>query len=169
MSHNNYIRIFLLASIDILIPLPIGIVAEVTAGLEIHQYLGDTPLNLQFYPGWDAVHASFAPVASTWADLEAAVPATFAQLYLSWYSSPVVAVAIFALFGLTDEARATYWRGFCWAVALFGWKPPAPNKRSDRPELATMEFGARPMEITFDAEQGRVQTMRADLDTVVDH
>ena len=154
MSHNNYIRIFLLASIDILITLPIGIVAEVTAGLEIHQYLGDTPLNLQFYPGWDAVHASFAPVASTWADLEAAVPATFAQLYLSWYSSPVVAVAIFALFGLTEEARATYWRGFCWAVALFGWKPPAPNKRSDRPELATMEFGARPVGITFDAERG---------------
>ena len=68
-------------------------------------------------------------------------------------ASTVFFALFFGLFGLTAEARATYWRAFCFVGKQFGWKP-APGNAAERPTLETMEFGARPQEISLDAEMG---------------
>ncbi|KZV71179.1 STE3-domain-containing protein [Peniophora sp. CONT] len=99
---TNYVRILVLASIDILITLPIGI-----------------------------------------------------QYFLRW-SSPVLAFIIFGLFGVTSEARTSYWRIVCTIGGWFGWRPTS-RACNGRTSLGEIEFGPQDT-WQFDVAVGRVST-----------
>ncbi|KZV71184.1 STE3-domain-containing protein [Peniophora sp. CONT] len=148
VSRTNYLRILVLASIDILLTLPSGIV-NIT--LNVVQALD---LNIfPFYHGWTHLHRD--PVGFSYAELRAGGSAKLAQFYFAQWSSPVLAFVIFGLFGVTPEARASYWRIICTIGGWFGWKP-TPRARNGQISLGDIEFGARPAQDTsgIDLEMG---------------
>ncbi|KZV71170.1 fungal pheromone STE3G-protein-coupled receptor [Peniophora sp. CONT] len=150
-SRTNYFRILLLASIDILLTLPIGIV---TVTLNIVQALAP-PRFFPFYPGWTFLHTDWEPIRSSYSELQAGGSAYFAQYYFANWTSPVLAFAIFGLFGVTTEARASYWRIICTVGGWFGWKP-SPRTENGQASLGDIEFVARPVQDTseIDVEMG---------------
>ncbi|VDC00337.1 unnamed protein product [Peniophora sp. CBMAI 1063] len=81
------------------------------------------------------------------------IPLWSILLYLSQWASPVLAFAIFALFGVTKEARAAYWRVFDIAGGWLGYKR-SPRERGARSTLGTIEFGERPQSWSRDVETG---------------
>ncbi|KZV72307.1 STE3-domain-containing protein [Peniophora sp. CONT] len=151
VSRTNYLRIIALASIDIILTFPLGVVNIV---LHITSILAQPGLSLPFYWGWDFVHSDWEPVSFTYADIRAYGAATLAQYYVSRWTSPILAFSIFGLLGLTSEARASYWRTICIVGGWFGWKPN-PRVREGRTTLGEIEFGARPQETSLgDMEMG---------------
>ena len=106
-------RLLTLASIDLLLTLPsgiVGIVLEVTAHLT-----GDSS---PFYQGWDTLHSDWRPRSIPYAVLKTSGTALLAQSYFVRWTSPILAFAIFGLFGLTAETRAVYASAYgnakCW-------------------------------------------------------
>ncbi|KZV69109.1 fungal pheromone STE3G-protein-coupled receptor, partial [Peniophora sp. CONT] len=118
VSRTNYFRILVLASIDILLTLPIGIVI-LTLDMVQAQFLNLFP----FYPGWTFVHTDWDPQSVPYAVIQGDGTAAVAQFYFSKWTSPVLAFVIFGLFGVTPEARASYWHIICTVGGWFGWKP----------------------------------------------
>ncbi|KZV65743.1 hypothetical protein PENSPDRAFT_551585, partial [Peniophora sp. CONT] len=103
ISHTNYLRILILASIDILLTLPIGIVNIVLKTISAVEASA-----LPLYPGWSSLHSNWGPVAFSYARIKMGGTAGLVQFYFSHWTSPVLAFTIFGLFGLTTEACASY-------------------------------------------------------------
>jgi hypothetical protein len=144
ITRHSYFRILALACVDILLTLPVGIITIIS------QVLDDThnPLSgfrYPFYFGWSSVHSNWDPVAFPFSTLvnEGFWPAF--QFYFSTWVNPVLAIAIFGLFGLTSEARAAYWRGIFTVGNLFGWTRPISKHES---ALGEIRFGARQISLT---------------------
>ncbi|VDB95838.1 unnamed protein product [Peniophora sp. CBMAI 1063] len=137
VSHTNYLRILALASIDILLTLPFAIVS---IALTIAQAL-ESSSSFSFYPGWTFLHTDWEPVAIRYVEVSSDT-AYLAQLYFNNWTSPILAFAIFGLFGLTSEACTSYWRVICTVGGWFGWKPSV-RVRDGPPSLGEIEFGAR--------------------------
>ncbi|KZV69432.1 STE3-domain-containing protein [Peniophora sp. CONT] len=143
VSHPNYLRTLAIASIDILLTLPIGLVS---LGFEL-QSSGALRMGLPFYSGWNVVHSHWTPKAFTYAE-RVTSRGTYDEIgfYWSLWSTPAEAFAIFGLFGLTAEARTSYWRIICAIGRWFGWKP---SLRASDTELGAnegvIEFGERPV------------------------
>ncbi|VDB95531.1 unnamed protein product [Peniophora sp. CBMAI 1063] len=138
VSRTNYFRILALASIDILFSLPIGIATIV---LTVKEYLSFGPI--PFYFGWTYDHSDWQPEGAPYADVVSSGPFDVAQFYFTEWTSPILAFTIFALFGVTSEARASYWRVICTVCGWFGWKPTLRTRRARSP-LGDIEFGQRP-------------------------
>ena len=66
-----------------------------------------------------------------------------AQQYFLQWTSPVLAFFIFGLFGLTHEARASYWNVVRTVLGWFGCTL-ASRARVGHTSLGEIEFGARP-------------------------
>jgi hypothetical protein len=139
VNRSGYFRILALACVDILLTLPLGVTIASSVIVDgIHDYLPET---FQFYDGWRSVHSNWGPVAVSRSDLiESGFWNTFIFYVQNW-TSIVLALAIFGLFGLTRDARTTYWRGICVVGKRFGWTPPSPKSN----DLGEMQFGARPI------------------------
>ncbi|KZV65156.1 STE3-domain-containing protein [Peniophora sp. CONT] len=166
VSRTNYFRILVLASIDILLTLPIGIVGIT---LNIVSALSP-PKDLPFYPGWTSLHTDWEPVGVPYANLQAGGPAILAQNYFSAWTSPVLAFAIFGLFGVTSEACASYWRIICIVGGWVGWKPSTRRGRIGRASVGEIEFGARPQDASgFDLEMGSHTQSFAHADVPATH
>ena len=120
VSRKNYFRILALASIDILITLPVGVVSTVLHFLQVAEDNKVVPL----YSGWSVVHADWTPVSMKWAGIHAS--ARSRQLYFSFWTSLTLPFFIFALFGATSEARAAYKRAINCVCAWFGRRPTIP-------------------------------------------
>ncbi|VDC04735.1 unnamed protein product [Peniophora sp. CBMAI 1063] len=138
VSRTNYFRLLTLASIDILLTLPVGIATLVLDVEDVLSY-GLIP----FYLGWAHDHTDWQPVSFSYADLVSQGTSAVAADYLSQWTSPVLAFVIFGLFGVTSEARASYWRVICAIGGWFGWKPTLCTRRARSP-LGDIEFGERP-------------------------
>ncbi|VDB99555.1 unnamed protein product [Peniophora sp. CBMAI 1063] len=139
VSRTNYLRILILASIDILLTLPFGLAIFI---LDIQSDVagGDVP----FYPGWSAVHGDWAPVSVPYAEIQARGKTA---LTFSFWTSPVLSFVIFGLFGVTTEARASYRRVLYTVLGWCGYKSArhvGPNST-----LGTIEFGPRPQETSL--------------------
>jgi hypothetical protein len=93
----------------------------------------------QFYYGWVFVHSDWDPVAFRYSEIAESGTWSILSFYFNNWTSPILAIAIFALFGLTPEAWATYWRGFCTVSKHFGWTPPAPKHET----LGEIQFSTR--------------------------
>ncbi|KZV63368.1 STE3-domain-containing protein [Peniophora sp. CONT] len=147
VSRMSYFRIFALASIDAILTLPLGIVTIVLAVTDSLAVFGHFPV----YGGWSYLHTNWEPVGFSYTDLLADGTSTVAQNYFSAWSSPILAFAIFGLFGVTTEARASYWHVICTVGGWFGWKPTL-RTRSARSPMGTMEFGERPQDTSFNLD-----------------
>ncbi|KZV64171.1 STE3-domain-containing protein [Peniophora sp. CONT] len=154
MSRTRYTRILVLASVDVLITLPFGIVNIV---LLVTRQLSLDPPSLPLYHGWTFLHTDWDPGYSLYSDTLKIGTADVAQLYFTLWTSPVLAIAIFCLFGITSEARATYWRIICTIGGWFGWKP-SPHARGARSQVGDIEFGVRPQDASLDLEIGSKQS-----------
>ncbi|VDB95773.1 unnamed protein product [Peniophora sp. CBMAI 1063] len=139
VSRTNYFRILALASIDILLTLPIGVAIIV---LNVKDQLSSFD-RFPFYYGWTYDHTDWQPVSFSFADIVSEGPFNVAALYFTYWTSPALAFVIFGLFGITSEARASYWRIICTVGSWCGWKPTLRTRRSRSP-LGDIEFGERP-------------------------
>ncbi|VDB95832.1 unnamed protein product [Peniophora sp. CBMAI 1063] len=154
VSRTNYLRILILASIDILLTLPFAIVSLT---LDIVRGLSDFS-SFPFYFGWTLLHTAWEPKGFSYAEQQSLGTAYIAAAYFSLWTSPVLAFAIFGLFGLTPEARASYWRIICTVGGWFGWKPTL-RARNAQASAGEIEFGARAQATTtgtsgFELEMG---------------
>lgn len=146
VSRINYIRILMLASIDIVLTLPVG-VAYIALNV-----LVATEQPLPFYPGWDSVHGDWAPKSVTYAELEDRGTSAVVLQYFQHWTSTILAFAIFGLFGMTAEARASYWRMLYTIASWFNWEP-VPH----RPTLDIIEFGYDPGEASPSPETESIE------------
>ncbi|VDC07961.1 unnamed protein product [Peniophora sp. CBMAI 1063] len=142
VTRTNYLRILALASIDILLTLPIGIV---NIALSVSSNIAQG--SFSFYPGWNKVHGDWTPIVFTYAELKGFGPSTLAEFYFAYWTSPVLAFAIFGLFGVTAEARASYWHIIQIAGGWVGMEPTLRHARKDSP-LETLEFGTQAQGLT---------------------
>ncbi|KZV71825.1 STE3-domain-containing protein [Peniophora sp. CONT] len=148
VSRTNYIRILLLASIDVVLTLPVGV-----AYIALNILVALEPSNsMPFYPGWYHIHSVWSPKTMTYAELGARGTSSVVLQYFQHWTSPVLAFAIFGLFGVTAEARSSYRRVFCTVAGWFGSKP-ARHARTSSP-LGSIEFGYRPEEFSPGLEIG---------------
>ena len=149
VSRTDYLRILALASIDILITLPFGVVS---LALAISANVAQDTLPLYF--GWSVLHDDWDPIGVPYEELQANGAASLADFYFIYWSSPVLAFVIFALFGVTAEARASYWRAI---RTIGGWLGLMPASRAGpmTSHMGTMEFSAPPQGmISLDVETG---------------
>ena len=103
MSRTNYYRVFALASIDIILTFPIGIAI---IALFLANVVADTG-HLPFYRGWTAVHTNWDPVSLSYEEVLGEGISSVAHFYFVQWRSPILAFAIFGLFGVTKVARAS--------------------------------------------------------------
>ncbi|KAI0031555.1 GPCR fungal pheromone mating factor, partial [Vararia minispora EC-137] len=109
VSRPNYLRLLVLASLDIILTLPIAIASFVD------QLSSPSPgYSIPLYTGWKLTHSDWTPISLSYSDLETDDGRgwTFTVYYLNHWSSVVLALVIFSLFGLTADARTTYRRAF---------------------------------------------------------
>ncbi|KZV64271.1 STE3-domain-containing protein [Peniophora sp. CONT] len=146
VSRLNYFRVLALASIDILVTLPVNSTILILTLWWTIRGVGRLP----FYPGWDTIHSDWAPVSASYEDMRA-LPGELAPWYVTCWSAPVLAFITFALFGLTADARASYCRGFCAIARRFGWDPTRRRReRSARSALGSIQFGVQATDISPD-------------------
>ncbi|VDB92185.1 unnamed protein product [Peniophora sp. CBMAI 1063] len=138
VTRPNYFRILALASIDILLTLPVGI-ATIVLTVKDNLSVGHVP----FYYGWTLDHTGWQPASFSYADIVSTGPFNVVDFYFARWTSPVLAFVIFGLFGLTLEARVSYWRILCTVGGWFGWQPK-PRAHRARSPLGDIEFGERP-------------------------
>ncbi|KZV64175.1 hypothetical protein PENSPDRAFT_187058 [Peniophora sp. CONT] len=150
-SGTIYLRIIILSSIDILFTLPIGIV-------QVTLYIANSLSNHQsaFYNGWTADHTYWEPIVFTYASTLAGGTSSVAQFYFSQWASTIRAFAIFGLFGVTSEARASYWKAIRTVGSWFGWKPASREHRA-RSSLNDIEFGKPSQDASLNLE-AKLQT-----------
>ncbi|VDB96275.1 unnamed protein product [Peniophora sp. CBMAI 1063] len=140
VSRTNYMRIIAIASVDILLTLPVGIatiVLDVQHGIAYYD-------SMPFFPDWTYNHTDWEPESNSYADLVGAGTSVIAQVYLSKWTSPVLALVLFGLFGLTREARASYWRLTVTIGSRIGLEIPSMHTGGTRSNLGEIEFGERP-------------------------
>ena len=148
MSRKQYLRVLALASLDILLTLPFGLVNIVLSTIVgLHQD------RLPFYAGWEKVHDDWRPQTYTWEDLKASGKPTLSQDYFNLWTSPILAWAIFALFGLTAEARASYPRFMLVIRGWLGASLPMHNRHS-RSTLDTIKFEGQSHESVLEIKKG---------------
>ncbi|VDC02197.1 unnamed protein product [Peniophora sp. CBMAI 1063] len=139
VSRTNYFRIIVLASTHILVTLPIGIA---TISLTVMDQLTEFGY-LPFDAGWSYDHDDWQPESDTYADVLADGTLHVVQFYFIEWMSPILALAIFGLFGATSEARTSYWRVICRVGHWFGWEP-TPRTRRARSPPDDIVFDVRP-------------------------
>ena len=105
VSRTNYFRIFALASIDILLTLPIN---AVIIALSVAEEVSSE--DFPFYHGWVVDHANWEPVSFSYAEMVSSGSSAVALNYVLLWDVPLLAFVIFGLFGVTREARTSYWR-----------------------------------------------------------
>ena len=149
VSRTNYYRIFALASIDVALTLPISIA---NIALDLAQAVNQIG-HLPFYRGWTAVHTNWEPVSISHEEFLEAGKYYVAGTYFAYWTSPILAFVIFGLFGVTKEARASYWRVI---RTIFGWLGWTPTLRSGAAHstLHAMEFSERPQNTSVDPDAG---------------
>ena len=136
----------MLASIDISLTLPIGII-NIALAL-VAESVGYRP----FYKGWTAVHRDWEPVSVSYEEFLQGGTSHVARQYFVLWTSPILAFVIFALFGVTKEARASYWHAISTVLGWFGWTTAfRPRAHSS---LHAMEFSEQPQNTSVDPDTG---------------
>lgn len=108
--------------------------------ISIIPFLNLFPIPHIFYPGWDAVHRNWTPVAVSAAEWH--TQGTLAIFSVAWdeWIGVWVSVAAFGLFGLTLDARRTYvgvfrgvagWPGEAFARCFQDRDPTLPRHRQN--------------------------------------
>ena len=108
---------------------------------------------MPFYFGWTYDHTDWAPEGYSYAEIVVFGTPSVVQQYFNQWTSPFLAFVIFGLFGVTSEARASYWRIIRTIGGWFGWKSTPPQASTSRSPLGDIEFGERaPQEMSLGIE-----------------
>lgn len=131
MSRGSYFRVMALASMDILLTLPISVLVLIT---------GKVNTKLAVWPGWALLHNDWAPIrlpASFW------IPKFWLNFSIRWdeWINPMFALVFFLIFGLTEEARGMYRSAFFVVQRVFGYER---NVKPERSSIAFESFQANP-------------------------
>ena len=124
MNRNTFLKLLTLGLFDIILTLPVQILG-VVQGLLQEDITG-------FWPGWEDVHASFStiPTATSEEWKSDGFWKVFFVRFDQWVN-PILAVAFFLLFGITEQKRDWY-RSIFWKVMQpFGLKPRVNPVTSD--------------------------------------
>ncbi|KZV61422.1 hypothetical protein PENSPDRAFT_298295 [Peniophora sp. CONT] len=148
VPHISYMRLLMLASVDIILMLPFGLTSIILYTLEPQPipFFRSWPQGLHHHPTLHH-HHTLRIKTVTYDELMTgpAGTARIARMYFLASTSPVLAFTIFGLFGLTAEARASYRRILCTIAGWFGWKAALQRgQRDTRSSLGPIEFGERP-------------------------
>ncbi|VDB86834.1 unnamed protein product [Peniophora sp. CBMAI 1063] len=135
VSRTGYLHVLAAGSMDILLTLPFALVFFAF----LLRNSGDLR-SLPFYPGWEAVHSDWTILTFTYSEAVSGGAYSVATYYIQLWTTPIESFVIFGLFGLTKEARTSYWHIGCTISGWFGREPA--DKRAD-PELCIVEFGGR--------------------------
>ena len=142
LSRTNYIRIIALASIDALLTLPMDIVNITVAVMQSLRFYSGSP---PFYLGWTFDHTDDDPTSMSYATVMASSRISATQTLFVQWTSPILALTIFGLFGATSEARASYCHLICRVI-----RRPGHTKRQNACSTKTQfplpdaEIGKRP-------------------------
>jgi hypothetical protein len=135
IERSTYLRIFLIGCIDILITFPLGVtfIVPVIAVLRSsHQ---------SFYAGWRNDHTDWEPESVSYASLVENGSWTIANYYTPRWTSIVLGLAISVLFGLTEDARASYLRILRRVARILGFKIKQTKHNDQR--VSNIVFGER--------------------------
>jgi hypothetical protein len=149
VNRSRYLRVLAIGLFDILLTLPFGV-----AGVVQNAHGFGPGESLMLYGGWTALHADWTPLSFAYADLVADGTWSVFGLYFTHWTSPVLGLAIFALFGLTQDARATYASGGRALCSRLGLK--VYGRACDG--VDEMTFGVR--QLGMDVESGCVPLLR---------
>ncbi|KAJ3914768.1 pheromone receptor [Lentinula edodes] len=111
---SRYLRLMLLAMIDIMCTIPIGTYT-------IYVSLESVPLNP--WISWDDTHFDFKRVQLIPAVIWRSNPATYTSLQITRWLPIVCAFVFFALFGFAEEAMKNYRRAFWFVARRLGFRP----------------------------------------------
>ncbi|KAJ3730847.1 pheromone receptor [Lentinula raphanica] len=111
---SRYLRLMLLALIDIMCTIPIGTYT-------IYISLKSVPLNP--WISWDDTHFDFGRVQLVPAVIWRSNPATYTSLQITRWLPVVCAFIFFALFGFAEEAMKNYRRAFWFVARRLGFRP----------------------------------------------
>ena len=144
IDRNGFLKLLVLGVFDVIITLPFAVMVLVTDLL----FGGD----ISFWPGWKAIHSDFSTIPTVtseeWKTL--GFWTIFEVRFYQWVN-PILALAFFLLFGLTEQKRSWYRSIFWRAVKPFGSRP-----RVD-PVVSSIDFGSGPVPIVntgIDCTQG---------------
>ncbi|KAJ6505353.1 pheromone A receptor-domain-containing protein [Mycena sanguinolenta] len=124
ISRTSYRRVMALGCFNIVITLPISIINLASFFATV-----PSPSHLPPYIGWDDNHASFAPFGISYADVTDTPWHSFTA-YFAHGQSILLAVTIFALFGMTPKARSAYWSRIRLIGRLLGCKSLVRERQS---------------------------------------
>ncbi|KAJ3849074.1 pheromone receptor [Lentinula lateritia] len=110
---SRYLRLMLLAMIDIMCTIPIGTYT-------IYVSLESVPLNP--WISWDDTHFDFKRVQLIPAVIWRSNPATYTSLQITRWLPIVCAFVFFALFGFAEEAMKSYRRAFWFVARRLGFR-----------------------------------------------
>ncbi|VDB87071.1 unnamed protein product [Peniophora sp. CBMAI 1063] len=142
ITHSTYFRVLTLASIDILVTLPLGVTVFAFA------MVSDRPTWKPLYPGWDYVHVHWAPYSFP-DDAKAARPVALASKFFFLWKPPALAFVIFSLFGLTGEAIESYCQALRYIGLCLCFKQKVTSRKQgdlDPSALAAIELERHPQE-----------------------
>jgi hypothetical protein len=132
------LRIIAIASFDIALSLPVGLVSLIFA-------LASGP-SLIFWPGWAPIHDDWGPVFTLASEWRGDTWLRFRVLWNEWVNV-VLGLAFFTIFGLAPEARRTYqevwravgrWFGLVWSVL-------ARRRQENEYEASFLRMGGVPV------------------------
>ncbi|KAJ7160415.1 pheromone A receptor-domain-containing protein [Mycena filopes] len=123
IARTPYLRILALGCLDLLIIFPIAVVNLLAFFCTL-----TAPGTFPGYIGWHANHADFAAVGIPYGSLTDTPWDTF-NTYFDNIQAPLLAIAIFGLFGLSASARAEYWARIMAVCKLVGWEPRVRQAR----------------------------------------
>ncbi|KZV72030.1 fungal pheromone STE3G-protein-coupled receptor [Peniophora sp. CONT] len=143
VSQVSYIRILALASIDLVLTLPVSITTVVMLMLHMIQ-IKHPPL----YLSWPTDIVKQSPTIKSWAELtSASTPGSgLVEVYFVRWTTVLLSVVVFAILGLTKGARELYWSALHTAMRWLGYHRDSPERSALRsPALSPIEFNEATM------------------------
>lgn len=153
ISRTSYFRILALGCLDIVITLPISIINLVSFFITL-----EGPSSLPAYIGWDTNHADFEPFGIPYADITDTPWDSFTT-YFDYGQYAVLAIAIFALFGMTSSARSAYWSRITLVGRLVGWKQPSTRQQHSSLMMDSIAFAAPSHPVNLPQREGLVESL----------
>lgn len=115
MNADRYLRLMALASMELLVVLPLNLLSLV-ANLQNNK--------LQPWTGWDGVHHNFDRVAYVYRWVMELNRTFWVEFQISRWAIPASGLLFFIFFGLSIEARKDYARAYQYTIGGWGVKPP---------------------------------------------
>ena len=121
MNTGRYLRLMLLAVMDMMCTIPVGIYSV---------YIGNLGVGLAPWISWSNVHYNFSRVDLVPSIFWRGDPAFQTSVEMTRWLYPAAALLFFALFGFASEAQKNYKRVFKWIKKCLGFNPSSTEGSS---------------------------------------